>query len=162
LSGQYLQDILDQSAGRLAPQEILGRVLPDDPGLLVKAASHLYPKPEQAAERRPFLERALILLEQRPGPLQAQDLHTKAVIHTSLGQPAEALATYQAALTREPQQADWRCEFAQLLYQQGQVQEGCREALIVLRQQPGHAQALQLFEAGIRRGARTEPASRGK
>ena len=161
LSDQYLPAILDQSAGRLTPQEVLGRVLPDDPGLLAKAASHLYPRPEQVAERRPFLERALALLEQRPGPLQAQDLHTKAVIHTSLGQPAEALATYRAALRREPRQADWRCEFAQLLYQQGHVQEAEDEVLIVLRQQPGHAKALQL-EAGVRPGARAKPGSLGK
>jgi tetratricopeptide (TPR) repeat protein len=162
LSDQYLPAILDQSAGRLTPQEVLGRVLPDDPGLLARAASHLYPRPEQAAERRPFLERALLLLKQRPGPLRAQDLHTKAVIHSSLGQPAEALAAYRAALRRKPRQADWRCEFAQLLCQQGHVLEALREALIVLRQKPGHAQALQLFEAGTRQRARASPGSLGK
>jgi tetratricopeptide (TPR) repeat protein len=162
LSDQYLPAILDQSAGRLTPQEVLGRVLPDDPGLLARAASHLYPRPEQAAERSPFLERALVLLEQRPGPLRAQDLHTKAVIHTSLGQPVEALATYRAALRREPRQADWRYEFAQLLYQQGYVQEARREVLTVLRQQPRHAQALHLFEAGTRQGSRTKPGSLGE
>jgi tetratricopeptide (TPR) repeat protein len=162
LSDQYLPAILDQSAGRLTPQEVLGRVLPDDPGLLAKAASHLYPGPEQAAERRPFLERALVLLEQRPGPVQAQDLHTRAVLHTSLGQPAEALATYRAALRREPQQADWRYEFAQLLFQQGYVQAARREVCIVLRQQPGRAEALQLFEAGVCQGAPTKPGSPGE
>jgi O-antigen ligase/tetratricopeptide (TPR) repeat protein len=162
LSDQYLPAILDECADRLTPQEVLGRVLPDDPGLLARAASHLYPWPEQAAERRPLLERALVLLEQRPGPLQAQDLQTKAVIHTSLGQPAEALAAYRAALRREPQQADWRYEFAQLLYQQGHAQEARREVLLVLRQQPEHAKALQLLEAGTRQGARARPGSPGK
>ena len=63
LSDGHLPEILDRSAALLSPHDILRRVLPDRPDLLLKAALHLYPEPGEG--RRPFLERALAILEER-------------------------------------------------------------------------------------------------
>jgi tetratricopeptide (TPR) repeat protein len=149
-SGRYLPEILDRGAKLLPPADLVNKVLPDRPDLLLAVASQLYPQPEALAQRRPFLEKALALLANRPDLMKAKDLQVKASIHRSLGQPEEALAAYREALAREPQQVGWRYEFAKLLYQQGRLQEARHELLIILGQQAGHAQARELFEAVTR------------
>jgi hypothetical protein len=95
-------------------------------------------------ERRPFLEKALALLEQHPSPLEAKDLHLKAQIEWALWQLDKATATYQEALAQDGLNADWRFEFAQLLYQQGRLKEAKRELLLVLGlpSSPGEARDL--------------------
>jgi tetratricopeptide (TPR) repeat protein len=145
LSPDYLSRILKKSARYLTPSEILERVLPDKPDCLVEAAFQLYP--QSAAERRPFLEKALDPLKTPPGPRNAGDWHAKARIHKGLGQPLESLAAYRSAIGLEPGQVSWRYEFAQLLYQEGQVREARRELEAVLAQQPEHAAARKLLAA---------------
>src|SRR5262249_18352309 len=63
LSDRYLSDILSRSARHLRPDEVLDQVLPDNAGILLAAASELYPSPESTPERLPFLEKALFVLE---------------------------------------------------------------------------------------------------
>jgi len=145
LSDSHLPEILDRSAGHLSPDDIIRRILPDRPGLLFEAASHLYPEP--GAGRRPFLERALAILDKRPGALGAADLHVKASIHRALGQPVEALTAYRASLDREPLRLPWRYELAELLYEQERFPESFQELLKVQMMQPEHEQARALMDA---------------
>jgi O-antigen ligase/tetratricopeptide (TPR) repeat protein len=155
LSQRYLPAILHSSSQLLGPRELVEKVLPARPDVLVAAATQLYPAAEAAAERRPFLEEALRLLEARRGLATGADLRLKAQTHKSLGQPAEALAAYQELLAREPRQAEWRYELAQLLYEQGRLQEARRELHVVLAQQPAHAAARALLSVVIRELARS-------
>jgi tetratricopeptide (TPR) repeat protein len=145
LSDQHLADVLDRVGGILDPAAILQEVLPDRPELILAAADRLYPPPEAAERRRPFQERALALLERPPVPLAAADLQVRADLHAALGRPEEALTDYRMALAREPQRADWRYQYARLLYHQGRLRDARREALLVLAQQPENAPARQLF-----------------
>jgi O-antigen ligase len=62
LSDTYLTKILAQSASRFTSEELLDRVLPNKPGILVAAAAHLYPK--QPQERGPFYAKARRLLQE--------------------------------------------------------------------------------------------------
>lgn len=150
LSDHYLSEVLDRSRVVLTPRDILENLLPDNAGLLLRSATHLYPGSDALAEQKPFLVKALMLLEDQPTALTADDFHVKAVIYTSLGQPTEALAAYQGALVREPQHIDWRYQFAKLLYEQGQFREARHELLTVLAQQPGHAPARELLDTVTR------------
>ncbi len=145
LSDSHLPEILDRSAVLLSPHDILRRILPDRPGLLLKAAFHLYSQPGEG--RRPFLEQALATLEKRPDALGAADLHVKASIHRALGQPVEALAAYRASLDREPLQLARRYELAELLYEQNRFQESFQELLKVQMLQPENAQTRELMDA---------------
>jgi tetratricopeptide (TPR) repeat protein len=113
LSESRLPQILARCTGRLSPLDILGRVVPDRPEVLLKAAQELYPQPGEG--RRPFLERALALLEKRPPPPAPADLHLKGSIHRALGQPDEAVVAYRAALDRQPLELDWRYDLAEVL-----------------------------------------------
>jgi tetratricopeptide (TPR) repeat protein len=145
LSDSHLPEILDRSDKLLSPQDILHRVLPNRPDLLLKAALHLYPQPGE--ERRPFLEQALVLFGKQPNALGAADQHVLATIHRALGQPADALAAYRASLDQEPLQVTWRFELAELLYEQDRFRESFQELLKVQMLQPENEQVRVLMDA---------------
>jgi O-antigen ligase/tetratricopeptide (TPR) repeat protein len=145
LSEQFLPQILDRSARVLGTEELVQKVLPDRPAVLLAAASRLYPQADAVAERTPFLRKALVLLDTDPAALSTPDLHTKATIQKTLGQAAEALALYQTLLAREPFHPGWRMELAQLFYKEGQLNEARAELLTVLSLEPKHAQAQALL-----------------
>jgi O-antigen ligase len=150
LGDRYLSEILIRSAQILENQEILDRVLPDKPDLIFKAALILFPQPESQTERKSFLEKALKLIDFGRDKIGG-NLHLKAIIQESLEQYEEALQAYQAALAADPNQVNWRYEYARLLEQQGQVQEARRELLTLLGRQPGHGPGNQLLMVVERR-----------
>jgi len=147
LGDQYLPAILQLGKDTLGTRRLVEEVLPENPDLLLTAAFKLYPKPEQSAERRPFLEKALAALAARPGPLKAQEVYTQARLHVGLGQPEAALTAYQQALELEPHQQVWRLEAALLLRSQGRLQEARTELLLILRQQANDSRARDLLRA---------------
>jgi tetratricopeptide (TPR) repeat protein len=120
---------------------------PDNPDLLFRAAFVLEPGPDGGPARKPFLTRALALLTERSGGRLAKDYHLEALVRDALGQPEQALDAYRAALVRDPLRAEWRYEFAQLLYRQGRSADAERELRVVVREQPGNAEARDLLRA---------------
>jgi O-antigen ligase/tetratricopeptide (TPR) repeat protein len=145
LSDRYFPQILGAAATFLAPHEVVESVLPDRPELLLAAAQRLYPDAGAASQRRPFLEKAARLLEGSSNGLTPEGLHTLAVTRKQMGQPQEAVAAYRKLLVQRPRQADWRYELAQILYEQGELEEARRELVLALTQQPKHAQARELL-----------------
>jgi tetratricopeptide (TPR) repeat protein len=97
-------------------------------------------------EREPYLTRALGLLEQPPGPVEAKDFHTRAQVQWALWQPGAAEASYREALAREGLNPEWRYEYARLLHQLGKLKEARRELLIVLSLPLHPPEARQLLE----------------
>ena len=146
LSDRFLTRILDRAATVLPPRQLLAKILPDQPAILLAAAMYLYPQPEAAEDRQPFLSKAISLYDKQSRSLDPVQWYTKAVLHFQLGQPAKAMQAYQAALANDPSQVGWRYEFAQLLYQQGRLKESRRQLVVILGQQPNHAAAHALFE----------------
>jgi tetratricopeptide (TPR) repeat protein len=144
LSDRHLPEVLAVIRQELSPREIFENVIPDRPGVLYAAAVMLYPETELRAERRPFLEKALHLLESS-GPLQPEDLRLQAMVYKMLGQNDEAIRTYLKALTSEPDNHDWRCELAQVYFDANKVDDARRELVVVLSQMPGHRQARDLM-----------------
>jgi tetratricopeptide (TPR) repeat protein len=144
LSDRYLQPVLERSKAHLAPEELIRRVLPDRPRILVAAAIHLYPDID-ATERQPFLARAKVLYDTLPGPWEADDMHQKALVLYGLGHSKEAQAAYREALLRKPQQLDWRYELAGLLFQQQRFRDARQELHTILALQPKHAPAQTLL-----------------
>jgi O-antigen ligase/tetratricopeptide (TPR) repeat protein len=144
LSDRYFPQILGLSSRGLDPGEIVESVLPDRPELLLAAALQLYPEAGSARERRPFLEKAVRLLENN-GALKPEELHVKARACNLLGQPEEAIVAYRELLEQQPNQADWRLELAQVFHDQGRLEDARRELVVVLAQQPAHGQARELM-----------------
>ncbi len=153
LSDRFLTRILDRAATILSPQEILAKILPDQPAILLAAAMYLYPQPEATEERQPFMSKAIAIYDNQPGSFDPAQWYTKGVLHVQLDQPAKAIQAYQAALANDPSQVGWRYELAQLLQQQGRLQESRRELVVIRGQQPNHAAARELLEAVAREAA---------
>jgi O-antigen ligase len=128
-SDQRFNEIFDQAARHLGPEQLANDLLPDKPGLLIRAAGRLDPKAEDAAKRRPFYEKAVHLLDRQPGALNADEQHAKAVAFRALGKPEAARSAYRAALAQEPKRADWHFELGQLLYEMGE-RKGAHDELV--------------------------------
>jgi O-antigen ligase len=144
LSGDYLVPILGQTAD-LSTGQLMEKVLPDSPDVLLAAALRLYPDAEAVEERRPFLEKALRLLGPKSERLAARELHVKAQVYKTLDQPDKAVQSYRELLNREPSQTSWRFEFALYLYDLGKLEEARRELAAVLAQDPSHDAARRLL-----------------
>lgn len=117
--------------------------MPDQPELLVRAARTLYAEAEAAPQRRPLLEKAVRVPDGRA--VEAQDRHARAVALAMLGRSAEALTAYRELLQAHFEQAEWRCEYARLLCEQGMLEEARRELVVVLAQRPKDPQARELL-----------------
>lgn len=143
LSRDYLPQVLSQTSGLKADQ-LVEKVLPDDAEALLAAALSLYPDAAAAEERRPFLEKALRLLESKSARLETQDLLVKARVYRALDRPEKALQSYRQLLDRVPAQARWRFEFASYLYELRKLEEARRELTLVLAQEPNDRQAREL------------------
>lgn len=168
LSDAFLVQILDESSARLDATALLSRVLPNRPRVLLMAAEYLYPDAADAAERVPFLRKAIALFGEQSEPLTADDWRIKALIHASLRQFDKSNAAYRAALAKEPLNIDWRFELATLLYEQGLLVEAQQEVRALLDQEPRHGGGRQLAAAlarqqamgtGERQSARGRPSS---
>jgi O-antigen ligase len=153
-SNRYLAEIVTRSAQHLTPRELAAHLLPQDPRLLYNAAVQL--NPDATALQEALLQQALRLLDQEPAPLRPADLHLKALIYRSLDQPAQALASYRAALTGEPRQLEWRYEYAELLHVERQMRPARDELMRILAQSPGHPQARTLLNL-VNRQIRDNP-----
>lgn len=161
LSDRFLTRILDRAATVLSPEQLLENILPDQPAILLAAAMYLYPQPEAATDRQPFISKAISLYDDQQAMDPAQ-WQTKGVLHVQLGQPAKAIQAYQAALANDPSQIGWRYELARLLYQQGRLNESRHELILIRGQQPNHAAAEALLKEVARDAAerRTSPSVR--
>ncbi len=146
LSDTYLSQILPRTVRRLTPEQLIEKVLPEDAGVLLSAAARLHPDSEAVEERRPFLEKALRVLDAKSRQLAARDWRVKALTHQALGQPEKAVEAYREMLGREPHRVEWRYEFARYLYELHQLDESRRELVIVLNQDPSHGLARELIE----------------
>jgi O-antigen ligase/tetratricopeptide (TPR) repeat protein len=147
VSEDYLQPILAHASLSFSPEQVMDQVLPDNPNQIMAAADLFFPETADLSRRRPFLEKAVDLLNHPEGSLLARDYALRARLNRSLNLIANAVADYQTALTREPAQSDWRYELAALLVGQGRSTEAQRELQAVLRSDPGHTDALKLTKS---------------
>jgi tetratricopeptide (TPR) repeat protein len=145
LSDDFLPVVLERARAVLRPQEMLDKVIPDRPRLLLDAAQQLDPQAD-AAERRPFLQRALAVLDRQPGPPDAESLYLRARLQVALGNSDAARQAYEAALRRSPHADERRYEYAQYLRSLDKLPEARRELQSILRAKPEHAAARQFLE----------------
>jgi O-antigen ligase/tetratricopeptide (TPR) repeat protein len=146
-SDHRFKDIVQRASKHLDAEGIVRELLPPQPFLLYRAAFQLYPDSEPDPRRRVFLEEALALLERQSADATAKNFHLKARVNLSLERPEEALKAYRIALIHAPGETAWRYEYAQLLFQEGHLEDAMKEVKRVLSEQPGNAEAKALHRA---------------
>jgi O-antigen ligase len=145
LTDGHLAPILTRASTMLSAEQIVAKLLPDRPEVLLAAATRRHWQEGERA-RLFCLRRALACLEANPTPLGPRELRTKAKVHVALGQAAQAEATYRQLTSRGTAEAADRCDFARFLYDQGRLGEARRELLFALAQEPTYYRARELLD----------------
>jgi O-antigen ligase len=120
LSEEYLPQILMQTRG-LRSDQLVQKVLPDNPDLLLVAALLLYPDDRAVKPRQPFMDKAQRILESKPEGMLPRDLMVSE-------------QTLRA-----------RVAFARYLNERGKTEEARRELRMVLAQSPDFGSARDLL-----------------
>jgi tetratricopeptide (TPR) repeat protein len=141
-SHAYLTAIVPRALQRLGAAGLVENVLPSNPPTLIEAG-RLPELAERPADRRVILARALDSLGRFP-PESPEARYQRAWLLRETGRVEEAVAAYRLALDASPDQAEWRYEFAELLYRRGDPAGAGRELRRVLELSPSHPGAREL------------------
>jgi O-antigen ligase/tetratricopeptide (TPR) repeat protein len=145
-SDECLEEIVTRSRSRLSPEALAASVFPDDPELLYQGALM---QPSEEAQR-PLLLRAVDLVRERRDESKDR-LLLEARSLKRLGRTGEAADAFGRLAARSPGRGEWRFEFAQVLAEQGRLEEARRELRLFLDQTPGHPGASELYRDVVRR-----------
>jgi O-antigen ligase/tetratricopeptide (TPR) repeat protein len=145
ISDRNVEAVLQLGRGALSSKDFAERVLPEKPEILLSAALRLYPQAGAVEERRPLLEKALVLMKAQGFSLKPEHFYLQAQIHENLGQTADALRAYQKAVSLQSRQITWRLAYARLLHADGKEAEATRELYTILEYEPHHREARALL-----------------
>ncbi len=154
-SDERLDEILRQALMHESAAAVAERLFPPDPELLYRAAVRLERDRADGERRRPFLLRALQLVESA-GSQDVAMLRLKGRIQLSLARHAAALETLNDLLWMAPNDAPLRLEVADLLRREGKLHDARRQLAIVVQQDPGNTEAARLLEAIVHEMATRE------
>lgn len=141
--------------GALPPEQIVERLLPDSPALLVRLARDYARDERHARLRQLLLEKAARLLPQAALPRGERE-HIEAVVASLEKRSNRAIERYQAAVRLRPTEAAWRYELAQLLYQEGLWDGAIDEARMCVIMEPRNPRYRILLEQIHEKRLRTE------
>ena len=153
-SEQHLSSILPAAIARLGAVEVVDRVLPPNPALLLQAAQRP-PLDLNRSDRRAFAVRALERMAEQPLS-KKDDWYARAWLLREIGQTTAAIEAYECALRKSPDSLDWRFEFAELLFETGDLAEAERQLRKVLQAQPDRDGARELYASIVRTKSRTQ------
>ena len=113
--------------GAIPPEQIVDRLLPDSPGLLVRLARDYARDARHARLRQLLMDKAVRLLP-HAALARGERERLEAVVASLEKRNARAIELYQAAVRLRPTEAAWRYELAQLLFQEGRWDAAIDEA----------------------------------
>ncbi len=145
LTPRYLTPVLQIAGATLANEEIIARLLPDDPKLLVHIAREQYNMEADEPIREALLTRTETLLTASPLP-EAERVFLRGSIQSMRGSFPEAIASYEKALALRSHEVEWRYELARLLKQQGLLEEAREQARRCARLEPREKKHTKLLE----------------
>jgi tetratricopeptide (TPR) repeat protein len=147
ISKKHFREILNQARLVIKPQEILDKLLPDSPELIVESANQLLRNPkseEERAVRAEYFKRAAYLLRQETGEINADGWVVRASVSQELGQDKNAITALRMAMSLDPKYEDLRLQMAKIMFNNGDKPQAMREVLTVLTRQPWNVEALKL------------------
>jgi tetratricopeptide (TPR) repeat protein len=111
LSPRFEDRIVYLAAGLLTPDQLLKKVVPEDPETIVRIATTHFKEPIQDYDRKVFLRRAAELLGARTNP-SATDCELRGTIEAQLGKLEEAARWFQRAVAEDGTHPEWYFEAA--------------------------------------------------
>ena len=160
LSPVRQRQIMNDVRGWAKIDEILEKVLPDDPEVVLDVLARDYAAAHFAVEKSLLMKRVREIAEERRVGMTAPQLqHLQGRIAVMEGRVDEALEFFQRAVALAPFEAAWRFELAQMLKKQGRAVEAREQAEICLSLQGDVSGVAQFLEGLARRESRPPPAS---
>lgn len=148
LSDYYLPRILSNvSRFPISAELMMKKILPDDPDILLQSALQLYPDFGSLQRRRPFLEKALHLVEAKEDGGEPKDLLVRARIYKALEKTEQAIHFYKEFLNRDGSQVTVRYELAGYLRELHKLEEAQRELTVIVAQDRKNNQAKEMLDA---------------
>ncbi len=152
----HLTQILDRSVTKLTIDEIIERVLPPKPELLLRAAEH-NERVGRKDDSRILLARVATMLETSANDAASHEMLAR--VYTQMQDSDKAIASYRAAILLEPGQMQWRMELVKLLIKQERLDEAQREVRSLLVFEPDNVtvQAMKTRVEELQREAKRKP-----
>ncbi len=153
LSDEFLESIVRESTLavlqpelKLSTQEIMEKLIPQDsPNHFVKAAWILFPGVNQVEERKPYMVKAIGILEKRKDVLSPENQFTYGLALWGVDQREQGLQYLLTATRAQPGKAIWRLDLARLYLELEKYADAREQAEIVLRAQPNNLEAISLL-----------------
>jgi len=146
LGNRFLPEILEVADQRMSLWEVVERVLPDSPQLLLDFAGRKeYQAAHYTAIRHRLAQRALDAIEQCDLS-DDEKCHFRASALIVQGRFEEAATEGQRAVRLQPRQLPWRYELALLLKSQGRLDEAHEHARVCAMLNPSRREYRQLLE----------------
>jgi tetratricopeptide (TPR) repeat protein len=148
ISRRFFKEILAQSRPHLTPSEILEKVLPDNPELIVETANILLPNPSSPADmeaRAAYFKRAVPLLRNQTTEPTADGWMARAAVYEELNDDAHAIAALRRAMDKNPAKYEVaRIELVKVLVKMGDRAQARRELEGILTKEPWNTEAKRL------------------
>lgn len=144
LSSKYEAAIVRTAAGYLTPEQMLQKLVPADPKVILRIARQYYPDQDQEHLRAVFFRAVLELLNKQPTP-SAENCRQAAECAVQLGDLPEAAHWYRRALSLDDSQSAWFFEAAELAVRQGDWETAASHARQALRLAPDVSQYRELY-----------------
>ncbi len=146
LGNRYLSEILEVSEKRLSLWEVVERVLPDSPQLLLDfAGQQKYQAVHYTAVRHRLAQRAFDALEQSD-LTEDEKCHLRASALVVQERYGEAIAQRERAVQMRPRQLPWRYELALLLKKQGSLEKAHEHVRVCAILNPSNREYRKLLE----------------
>jgi O-antigen ligase len=139
------REILLLADGKIAVEDLVGKVLPRSPRLLLQMAREDCAAPQFSQIRRQILRRAEDLLPQTVMP-DAERYYLQGATLALEQRDAEAIDHYRRAIALSARNVAWRYELAMLLMRKGLLDEAHAEAVICIRFEPENREYARFLE----------------
>jgi O-antigen ligase/tetratricopeptide (TPR) repeat protein len=137
LGHRHQAEVVDLLLDTMPFSELVDRVLPASPAILLELARTRFSGKAHESERRSLVLKSQSLLESDKTSLpDAQRCYWSGVAERLSGQADLAIILYQKAVTLQPDEIEWRMEFAQALREAGRIDDAVREARRCARMSP--------------------------
>ena len=137
LGNRHQAEVINLLLDKMPFAELVDRVLPASPALLLELARTRFSGEAHEPERRLLVLKSQSLLENdKTGLPEAQHFYWSGVADSLRGHAERAITMYQQAVNRQPDTIEWRMELAQALREAGRIDDAVREARRCARMSP--------------------------